>query len=74
MQPHEGRDFDVVIWGCTGFTGGLITEYFATTVSTQSPTLKWAVAGRSREKIEKVVNQAMAKATAIGHHLQPPQM
>lgn len=24
------RSYDVVIWGCTGFTGGLVAEYFAT--------------------------------------------
>lgn len=26
------RRFDIVLWGCTGFTGGLVAEYFASSV------------------------------------------
>ena len=26
---YMSRAYDVVLWGCTGFTGGLVAEYFA---------------------------------------------
>lgn len=43
-----GREFDVVLFGATGFTGGLTAEYLAA----HAPNgCRWAVAGRSREKL-----------------------
>ena len=40
------REFDVVLFGATGFTGRLVGEYIAK----QNPK-SWAIAGRSREKL-----------------------
>lgn len=51
------KQFDVVIWGCTGFTGGLVAEYYATSVSKQYPTLKWALAGRNPKKLQSVLER-----------------
>ena len=43
-----GREFDVVVFGATGFTGGLTAEYLAV----HAPSgCRWAVAGRSWEKL-----------------------
>lgn len=43
-----GREFDVVLFGATGFTGGLTAEYLAA----HAPNgCRWAVAGRTREKL-----------------------
>ncbi|MEZ0069434.1 short subunit dehydrogenase-like uncharacterized protein [Streptacidiphilus sp. MAP12-20] len=43
------RTYDVVLFGATGFTGGLTAEYLAR----HAPEgCRWAVAGRSREKLE----------------------
>jgi len=43
------RPYDVVIYGATGFTGGLVAEYFAQHVSfDRTP---WAIAGRDRNKL-----------------------
>lgn len=43
-----GREFDVVLFGATGFTGLLTAEYLAA----HAPNgCRWAVAGRSREKL-----------------------
>ena len=43
-----GREFDVVLFGATGFTGGLTAEYLAA----HAPNgCRWAIAGRSREKL-----------------------
>ena len=45
---------DIVIWGATGYTGRLISKYFATNVSKKFPQLKWSLAGRSREKLQGI--------------------
>jgi short subunit dehydrogenase-like uncharacterized protein len=46
-----GREFDVVLFGATGFTGQLTAEYLAL----HAPNgCRWAVAGRSREKLMAV--------------------
>jgi len=47
-----GRDFDVIVFGATGFTGRLVAEYLAKTDAGSG--VKWAMAGRSMEKLEAV--------------------
>jgi short subunit dehydrogenase-like uncharacterized protein len=45
------RDLDVVLFGATGFTGGLTADYLAE----HAPAgLRWALAGRSLDKLERV--------------------
>jgi short subunit dehydrogenase-like uncharacterized protein len=48
----SAREFDIVLFGATGFTGGLVAEYLANT-SRQRP-LRWALAGRNPDKLESV--------------------
>lgn len=43
------RDFDVILYGATGFTGRQTVDYFT---HHAPPTLRWAIAGRNREKLE----------------------
>ncbi len=43
--------FDIVLFGATGFTGGLTAEYLAQHVPAGT---RWALAGRSMEKLEAV--------------------
>ena len=45
-----GREHDLVLLGCTGFTGGLTAEYLA---EHAPPELRWALAGRNRDKLER---------------------
>jgi short subunit dehydrogenase-like uncharacterized protein len=45
------RKYDVVIFGATGFTGALTAQYLAKNAPAE---LKWALAGRNREKLEAV--------------------
>jgi short subunit dehydrogenase-like uncharacterized protein len=52
MTPHF-RAFDVVVYGATGFTGQLVAEYLA---RSGPGNLRWALAGRNREKLEAVLN------------------
>lgn len=43
------RDFDVVLYGATGFTGRQTVQYFA---KYAPPDLRWAIAGRNQAKLE----------------------
>jgi short subunit dehydrogenase-like uncharacterized protein len=45
--------FDIVVYGATGFTGQLVAEYLAEHYKGDS-TLKWAMAGRSKDKLAAV--------------------
>ena len=45
--------FDIVVYGATGFTGQLVAEYLAAQYKGDS-TLKWAMAGRSKDKLATV--------------------
>jgi saccharopine dehydrogenase (NAD+, L-glutamate forming) len=45
------RQYDVVLFGATGFTGGLTAEYLAANAGTGT---RWALAGRNPQKLEDV--------------------
>ncbi|NGN92811.1 NmrA family NAD(P)-binding protein [Nocardioides sp. KC13] len=45
------RDLDIVLFGATGFTGGLVAEYLA---ENAPDGLRWALAGRSMSRLETV--------------------
>jgi short subunit dehydrogenase-like uncharacterized protein len=45
------RHHDIILFGATGFTGGLTAEYLA---AHADPGTRWALAGRSRRKLEAV--------------------
>ena len=45
--------FDIVVYGATGFTGQLIAEYLAAHYKGDAD-LKWAMAGRSKDKLASV--------------------
>jgi short subunit dehydrogenase-like uncharacterized protein len=45
--------FDIVVYGATGFTGQLIAEYLAAHYKGERG-LKWAMAGRSKDKLASV--------------------
>jgi short subunit dehydrogenase-like uncharacterized protein len=45
------REHDLVVFGATGFTGALTAEYLA---AHADPGTRWAIAGRSAEKLEAV--------------------
>ena len=46
------RPFDIVVYGATGYTGRLVAEYLAHHYQGQGP--KWAMAGRSADKLAEV--------------------
>ena len=49
--PTAERRHDVVLFGATGFTGGLTAEYLAAHTGEGT---RWALAGRNRQKLEDV--------------------
>jgi short subunit dehydrogenase-like uncharacterized protein len=59
----QAREYDVVLYGASGFTGKQTVQYFAK----QAPpgALRWAIAGRDRAKLEGVKEQLGETA----HHL-----
>ena len=46
------REFDVVVYGATGFTGGLVAEYLL--AKKELPVSRWAIAGRDRVKLTEL--------------------
>ena len=50
----DAREFDLIIYGATGYTGRLVAEYLARQYGTGSDAPKWAMAGRSAEKLAEV--------------------
>ncbi|MFT6890732.1 MAG: short subunit dehydrogenase-like uncharacterized protein, partial [Halioglobus sp.] len=42
------REFDIIIWGATGFTGRLVAEYLVDTYGVEGDLL-WAIAGRNQD-------------------------
>ncbi|HEY0277864.1 MAG TPA: saccharopine dehydrogenase NADP-binding domain-containing protein [Solirubrobacterales bacterium] len=56
------REYDLVLFGATGFTGGLTADYLAA----HGPTnLRWALAGRNREKLEAVAARLAAARSTV---------
>lgn len=50
-MPDTDRAFDLVLFGATGFTGGLTAEYLAA----HAPAgCRWALAGRNQARLEQV--------------------
>src|ERR1044071_1212828 len=50
------RQYDVVLYGASGFTGRQTVQYFAR--DTRSSEVRWAIAGRNRQTLEAVLQQA----------------
>lgn len=48
------REFEVILWGASGFTGSLVAKHF---VETYGSGLNWAMAGRNVQKLEAVRSQ-----------------
>ena len=61
MAHHSGKDIDITVYGATGFTGRLVAEYVSQNYPTSSG-LRWAMAGRSAEKLAAVRDEIGAPA------------
>ena len=50
----KAREFDIVVYGATGFTGRLVAEYLAHHYAGRADAPNWAMAGRSADKLAEV--------------------
>ncbi|WP_426752851.1 saccharopine dehydrogenase family protein [Myxococcus sp. Y35] len=60
MSQKPSAEFDIVVWGATGFTGRLVAEYLARSQDTHRA--RWALAGRDLGKLGKVRRELAAIA------------
>jgi short subunit dehydrogenase-like uncharacterized protein len=51
------RAYDIVVYGATGFTGGLLAKYLYTAAASN---VKLAIAGRNADKLRKVADELAA--------------
>lgn len=63
-QAPSEREFDVVIQGATGFTGTLVAEYLLRQYRVDDK-LRWALAGRSEDKLRQVRDDLGAEAAGL---------
>ena len=55
-------EFDIIVYGATGYTGRLVAEYLSNHYGSADNAPKWAMAGRSQEKLEAVRDEIGAPA------------
>lgn len=48
------KDFQIIVWGATGFTGQIVVEYLKNNYGND---IRWAIAGRSLEKLQSLKNK-----------------
>ena len=63
------REFDIIIWGATGFTGKLTAEYLLERYGLTG-SLRWAIAGRSATRLEQT-RASLASETGIATESLP---
>jgi short subunit dehydrogenase-like uncharacterized protein len=54
-EEAPGRQYDIVVWGASGFTGRLVVEYLHERYKNGGD-LQWAVAGRNPQKLQQVLD------------------
>ena len=60
------REFDIIVYGATGYTGRLVAEHFVREYGNAANGPKWAMAGRSMDKLEAVRDEIGApKSTPL---------
>jgi short subunit dehydrogenase-like uncharacterized protein len=63
------REFDLIVFGATGFTGRLVADYIKR--STEPGRLRWAIAGRDLARLEAL---ALGVPIVVGDALDPAAM
>ena len=60
----NAREFDIILFGATGFTGRLVARYLLEQYGTTG-SLRWAIAGRNLEKLQQVSGELGEGGDAI---------
>lgn len=50
-EATTAREFDIIVWGATGFTGELVAKYLLRQYGVGGD-VRWAIAGRSKDKLD----------------------
>ena len=61
---NQSREFDIIIWGASGFTGRLVASYLFSKYGT-SGNLRWAMAGRNLNKLEMVRHEVADETVSL---------
>lgn len=56
-MSHSIDRYDIVLYGATGFVGRQTVAYLASHPDVQNTGLRWAIAGRNRDKLETLRNE-----------------
>ena len=59
----SNREFDIIIWGASGFTGRLVAEYLFKNYKLKN--LKWAIAGRDKLKLISIRDRFLDDKVSI---------
>ncbi len=62
MADTDTREFDIIVYGATGYTGRLVAEYLDKHYAGRDDGPNWAMAGRSQAKLENVRDEIGAPA------------
>lgn len=62
-MSQADREFDIIVYGATGYTGRLVAEYLDQHYGDRDDAPKWAMAGRSLDKLEAVRDEIGAPDT-----------
>lgn len=57
MADRQSREFDIIVYGASGFTGRLVAEYLQAEYGQGGDAPKWAVAARSEDKMRAVLDE-----------------
>ena len=63
MSTQE-REFEVIVWGATGFTGRLVAEYLLERCGAAGD-LRWAIGGRSAGQAGEAARRAGPRDSAL---------
>ncbi|MFM7121276.1 MAG: saccharopine dehydrogenase family protein, partial [Gammaproteobacteria bacterium] len=63
-MTDNAREFDVLVWGASGFTGRLVAEYLLATYGADGP-VRWALAGRSEPRLTAVRDALGPQAASL---------
>ncbi len=68
---NNGREFDVVVYGASGFTGRLVADYMQRAYGAGS-NVTWAMAGRDDAKLKAIKTEIGAAAPVISANARDP--
>lgn len=69
-QEHM-KDFDLVLFGATGFTGRLVADYLAAAPGREGRSIHWAIAGRNEQKLDAISRQLAHVPVLVADALDP---